>query len=849
MSDRKPLLPDDWEKLAPLVDQLLDASPAERPALLDTLAGENAARRAELERLVAEFERDVPLLERPAVERFPQLRHEDDGPPLPELLGGRYRIEREVGRGGMARVYLAYDSRHSRRVAVKVIRPEIASALARERFLREIGIAARLRHPNIMPLYDSGDVDETLYFVMPFEEGKSLRARLDKEQRLGIPEAVSILRDVARALAYAHEQNVVHRDIKPDNVLLSGDAAVVTDFGIAKALTLAATEAGTGPLTHAGTAIGTPAYMAPEQAIGDPTVDYRADIYAFGCLAYEVFAGVTPFAGTTAHEIISAQLSERPKALAAHRPDVPQGLARLIERCLEKSPAARPASASELLEVLGTTTTTKGPAVSTRRPSRRIVAAVVGLAVLVLAGWCAAPTVNRGGPVTLAVLPLEVTGDAAQDLARGLSEDLANALVGKRWLRVKSRGGAANYRGQGDIETRAVCDLLRVSYLLMGSARGQGDSVAVTVRLMNCAEDAIVWANKFNVGHTDLQALRDEVVDSVADRLKPAAGRYASAFVETTRKRRGNSRGYSPYLLGKKMIMERTRPNAMKDAAEKFAEAIEADSNSAEAWSGMSLALALSAAFQAQPIDSVGPKAKQSADRAIKLDRTLSEPHVALGIVHGLYWQWAEAETQFKTALTLSHSDIEARIQYIRLLNVQNRRTEALAQIDSALEDDPVSSSVLGFKSMEHLLWGRLDSAMIWSDRAMQISNENLLVRIFRMLLLVKMHRLSDARELYLSKPAVEPYMIYTLAVAGDTAEVRRQLEKLQGTDSRSEGTRAYAYFAVGDTARAFAALERGIDRRDVWPILSPPGLPVFDAVRDTPRYRAILKRVGLSPR
>jgi len=845
VTDEQPLLPTDWDVLSPLVDQLLDAPAAERPKLLDALTGDNLARRAELERLVAECERDLPLLERPAQQQFPQLRHEDVGLPFPELLGGRYRIEREVGRGGMAVVYLAHDLRHSRRVAVKVIRPEIASALARERFLREIGIAARLRHPNIMPLYDSGDVDELLYFVMPFEEGKSLRARLDKERRLGIAEGVSILRDVARALACAHEQNVVHRDIKPDNVLLAGDAAVVTDFGIAKAVTAAATEAGVGSITHAGTAIGTPAYMAPEQALGDPSMDHRADIYAFGCLAYEVFAGATPFAGTTAHEIISAQLSERPKALTGQRPDVPQALARVIDRCLEKNPSARPSTAAELLDVLGTTPSTKEPAVGLRRPVGRVVAAVVGLALLVLGGRYAVAAFNRGGPVTIAVLPLEVTGDLAQAEAAGFSEDLASALVGKQWLTVRSRVGAQNYRGQGDIDPRVVGDSLRVLYLVTGSVRGQGDNVAVTLRLIRCADRATVWAQKVS-GRRDLQALRDEIADTIAYRLKPEAGRFAKTFVDTTRRHRGSNEAYAAYARGKSIVMQRDRANTMKDAAEQFKAALALDSSSAEAWSGLSLALALSGAFQARPVDSIGMAARVSANRAIKLDSTLSEPHVALGIVHGLYWEWDKAEREFQTALTLSHHDIEARIQYIRVLNVLNRREDAKAQIDAALEDDPASPIVLGFKSLDHLLRGEPDSAKVWSDRAMQVGSANVLVSFFRMLILVKMDSLTAARELFRSKQVIEPYMMYGLAATGDTAEVRKQLATLGPLDSRGESSRAYALLGAGQTAAALDALERATDRKEVWPILSPPALPVFDRVRDNPRYLALLKRVGL---
>jgi serine/threonine-protein kinase len=238
-SDAESLLPKDWADLSPLVDAVLDAPPDRRQILIAELAGGDAVRQAALERLVAECEHQDALLNRPAAERFAELLELDEAPP-PDMLGGKYRIERELGRGGMARVYLAHDVKHARDVAVKVIRPELAASLGRARFLREIAIAARLRHPNIVPLYDSGDADGVLYFVMPYEEGPSLRAHLDRSGALPLDECVSTLRDVARALAYAHERGVVHRDVKPDNVMLSGGAAVVTDFGIAKAIAAAA---------------------------------------------------------------------------------------------------------------------------------------------------------------------------------------------------------------------------------------------------------------------------------------------------------------------------------------------------------------------------------------------------------------------------------------------------------------------------------------------------------------------------------------------------------------------------------------------------------------------------------
>ena len=214
----------------------------------------------------------------------PNPPNDDRSAALPDLLVDRYRIGRELGRGGMASVYLARDEKHGRDVAIKIIKSDLSASLGHDRFLREIEIAARLRHPNIVPLYDSGEAGDSLFFVMPYEDGQSLRERLRQHGALPIPEALSVLRDVARALAYAHEHGVVHRDIKPDNVMRSGDAAVVTDFGIAKAVSVALTNAGDATLTQAGTVIGTPAYMAPEQATGDAGVDHRADLYSFGCL-------------------------------------------------------------------------------------------------------------------------------------------------------------------------------------------------------------------------------------------------------------------------------------------------------------------------------------------------------------------------------------------------------------------------------------------------------------------------------------------------------------------------------------------------------------------------------------
>ncbi|HMA38873.1 MAG TPA: protein kinase [Gemmatimonadales bacterium] len=303
---------------------------------------------------------------------------------LTTALAGRYTIEREVGSGGMATVYSALDLRHHRRVAVKVLRPELAAALGPVRFLREIEIAAQLSHPHILPLHDSGEADGLLFFVMPFVEGESLRDRIRRDGPLSIPDAVRVLRDVADALAYAHDHGVVHRDIKPDNVMLAGRHAAVTDFGIAKALTDAA---GSTQVTTVGISIGTPAYMAPEQCAAEPTVDHRADIYSLGVLAYEMLTGRTPFTGSSAQAILAAHLVDQPPPLQQVREDVPGPLAELVMRCLEKKPSDRWQSAGDLLARL------EAPAISGEMPAassprrRWRTLAIVGVAAILAGAW------------------------------------------------------------------------------------------------------------------------------------------------------------------------------------------------------------------------------------------------------------------------------------------------------------------------------------------------------------------------------------------------------------------------------------------------------------------------------
>src|SRR5262245_52037190 len=277
---------------------------------------------------------------------------------LQATLSGSYTLERELGGGGMSRVFVADETRLGRKVVVKVLSPELAAGISGDRFEREIKLAASLQQANIVPVLSAGETGGLPYYTMPFVEGESLRSKLQARAAFPVSEAVLILRDVARALAYAHERGIVHRDIKPDNVLLSGGAAVVTDFGIAKAISASRTDSGGGAtLTQLGTSIGTPAYISPEQAAGDPEVDQRADIYSFGCMAYELLAGQPPFTNRTPQRLMAAHMSEKPQPVLELRPDTPVALAAMVMRCLEKDASARPQTATELFAVLEATPT------------------------------------------------------------------------------------------------------------------------------------------------------------------------------------------------------------------------------------------------------------------------------------------------------------------------------------------------------------------------------------------------------------------------------------------------------------------------------------------------------------
>jgi serine/threonine protein kinase/tetratricopeptide (TPR) repeat protein len=432
---------------------------------------------------------------------------------LQRTLGTAFTLERELGGGGMSRVFVARDEALGREIVVKILPLELAAELSVERFTREVRVAAALQHPHIVPVLTAGDARPEHgegpglpYYTMPFVKGESLRQRLARDGALSVRDALGILRDVAKALAYAHARGVVHRDIKPDNILITGGSAVVADFGIAKAITASRTAAGGATLTQMGTAIGTPAYMAPEQAAGDPDVDHRADLYALGITAYEMLAGAPPFAGRSPSELLRAHLTEPPPSLAEKRPELPAPLVALVNACLAKSPNDRPASAEEVLRELENVTTpapntlaaaAAAPPSSRRsKPSRRAAIIAVLTIAAALGTWAAIgrreTALDRAR--VLVLRPTTATNDPALALLAEMTPDVVTRGFSQMpWVKIASAPNASR-APTSERELRSLARAVGAGTIVTGALYALGDSVQVQFRVVDGRTGTVIRA-------------------------------------------------------------------------------------------------------------------------------------------------------------------------------------------------------------------------------------------------------------------------------------------------------------------------------------------------------------------
>ena len=779
---------------------------------------------------------------------------------LQSTLGSGFTVERELGGGGMSRVFVARDTTLDRSIVVKVLPADAAADVPIERFKREIAVAARLQHPHIVPLLSAGDLRGLPYYTMPYVDGESLRARLARGDRLSISECTSILKDVARAIGYAHDHGVVHRDIKPENILLTGGSAVVTDFGIAKAIAQAKTLPTQHPqapstLTQVGASIGTPAYMSPEQSSGDPATDHRTDIYSFGCVAYEMLAGGLPFAGPTPHQFLKAHLGDMPTPIEERRPDCPPALAQLVMRCLEKDPARRPQSAAELLQSLDVAATPAPPLVWMAHRSRRWMTVVTVVALLVIGAVYAVARSGAGGAgeKRIAVIPFaNVGGDSTQQyFADGVSDELTTALGRVPGVHVASRNLTYRYRGQRDVDARAVGKALDVGYVVQGTVRRAGGRLRISAQLASASDGGEVWADVIERDSSDVFRAQDEIAKAIIVAVQPRLTPRSKEVTGLSQTQgTSNAEAYDLYLRGRFLLDRRGAGVAL--AVQNFEQAIAKDPAFGRAYAGLSLALELMPYFGRVSAIQVRPRALEAALRALSIDSTLAEAHAALGMLYQHQYKWTQALEELRRAVAYSPDDASVRVQLGRTLLYVGDYQGAKTEFETARRIDRYSAVASSWVSTTFAIGGEADSAIAELHRAIQLDSMSLTALGGGAQTLLQVGRVDEARELLRRMPTSDVYYRYrgyVLAKLGERAEALRLIREMRTERPRpwlGEMTIALTALGLGDTALALSSLERATDAQEIWPTYVALMQPLYDPIRGSPRFAALVRRVGL---
>ena len=747
---------------------------------------------------------------------------------MPDLAGrlevaltGRYAIERELGHGGTALVFLGRDPKHDRPVAIKVLRPELAVALGAERFLREIKLTARLNHPHILPLLDSGEAAGFLYYVMPYVEGESLRDRLAREHELPVEEALTIAREVADALEYAHQQGVVHRDIKPENILISAGHAVVADFGIARAIQAA----GDQTVTQTGVLLGTPAYMSPEQAAGASDLDGRSDIYSLGCVLYEMWAGAPPFAGPTAQAVIAMRFTHRPPEVSSVRDGVPVWGSRAVARALARDPAERYATAAQLAAAL--IAPEPGSPVQREAPTEK------SIAVLPFTNMSSDPEI-------------EYFGD-------GIAEEIINALAQLPGLRVAGRSSAFSFKGKRE-DLRVIGDKLAVGTVLEGSVRKAGARLRITAQLVNVADGYHLWSERFDREPEDVFAIQEEIARTIAERLQVSmAGSDQKTLV---RPHTENLEAYQLYLKGRGLLYR--RGVAIWQALEAFRAAFELDPQYALASAGLADAYTLLGLYGVLTPRDALPHARAAAHRSVELGPELAEAHNAVAGVQLWDWEWSGADREFRTALQLNPSYVQARCWHgmFNLQWVQGRDEEGIAEAARAVEVDPLAAYPRSMFALALSGARRHGAAVQEARRAAGLDPDAYFSQIILAAAYHGAGRLADALAVYERALAISgrhPWgaagqaVVYADVGKPDEARViREELVRRSQREYVQPTTLAILSAAVGARDEALALLHRACDEHDPFLIFTLYGVPPTARLREDPRFAEIRERMGL---
>jgi eukaryotic-like serine/threonine-protein kinase len=743
-------------------------------------------------------------------------------------LAERYQIEREIGWGGMAVVYRATDQRHLREVAVKVLRPGLLGVEGAARFLREVRFSARLTHPHILPLYDSGEVaggpDEPplLYYVMPYIAGESLRTRLQRDGQLPLDQAILTAREVAAALDYAHRQNVIHRDVKPENILLHEGGALVADFGVARAIS----DAGGDPVTEPGLAVGTPAYMSPEQASGERDLDGRSDQYSLACVLYEMLAGHPPFTGKS-RSVMAQHVAEPPPPLRIARPEVPLAIEQVLLRALAKDPAARFPRVSAFSEALVTPLSGLSPQLRPRGadPAFRCIAVL--------------PFVNA-------------SADPENEyLSDGITDELISALAQVPDFRVASRTSVFALKGRA-LDVRAIGALLEVETVLEGTVRKSGERLRITAQLSSVAGGSLLWSGRYDRKAEDVFAIQEDLARTIVQTLR---GGVLGGGDLTPRRYTESIKAYSLYLKGRYAWNQRTAA-ALQEAIAFFESAIGEDPGFALAYSGLSDTYALAVDYRAAPVAGGLARARAEAEKALELDDTLAEAHTSLAWVLFIHdWDWEGAGRHFRRAIELNPRYATARQWYAWFLAAMARTTEAMAEARLAVDLDPASVSIrrsvgwLGYYAHEPGAGLEdLRRAVIMNPEA----NETFVILGICLILLGDF---AEAERAIREALSLSPGDTHAVAVLGrlrmrqgradDARALLRDLETLARSRYVSPSDVAKLQLAVGDYDAAFATMEQVLAERRGWLVYLRVD-PALDPVRSDPRFARLVSRMGL---
>ncbi len=752
-------------------------------------------------------------------------------------LSARYAIERELGRGGMARVYLAEERKHHRKVAIKVLHPEIAASLGVERFLREIGIVARLTHPHVLPLIDSGQADGVLYFITPYIRGGSLRDRLQRERRLSLDDTIRIAREVGAALDHAHRAGFVHRDVKPENILFADGMALLADFGVARACE-AITEGprgsrpNAGDVTAEGFALGTPAYMSPEQAAGERDVGAASDVYSLACVLFEALAGEPPFVGTSPRSVMARHITEAPRALRTLRPEVPPDVEAAVMRALAKDPARRFASAGDLVETMATA------AEAARRGD-----VSHGLA--------------RRATQSIAVLPfVNASPDPGNEyLSDGITDEVIDALTKVGSLRVASRTSVFALKGRA-LDVRAIGAMLGVSVVLEGSVRRQGDRLRVTAQLTATDDGRLLWSQRFDRELQDVFAVQDELARTIVTTLRAT---WLADFGDPAPKRgTENVAAYGHYLRGRWAMNLRTDAGT-HEAIEHFERAVAEDPRYALAYTGLADAYALHVDYRSVP-SSVGlERAVHYARQALQLDEGLAEAHTSLAWSLFIYfWDFRAAGEAFRRALELDPRYPTAHQWYAFYLTACGRGDEGLVEGHTAQELDPGSVTIRRTVGWLYFYSRRYDRARYHLERAIEMNpTAEESYRILGLSLANEGHAresLATLREAVAMPGAgsiTDGTLAYALDRAGqhdEAAAIRATLIARAEREYVSSTAITTSFLASGDNASALDWLERAHAERRGWVVYLNVN-PIFDPVRGETRFRDLVRKMSLPTR